>query len=86
MREELVKRLIAQASDDLIRAIYRRIVADQGRRVFSGGGEEGLTSWDELVSRAVQEGVLDREEAAHLLEEIVGTFSLPDPVHHHTGP
>ncbi len=71
MREELVRRLIAQASDDLIRAIYRRIVVDQGRRSLSGG-EEGLTSWEELVGRAFQEGVLNQEEAVHLLEELDG--------------
>lgn len=74
MREELVRRLIAQASDDLVRAIYQRIVMDQGRRPFSRGGEEGLRSWEELVGRAVQEGVLNREEAAHLLKEMRWAF------------
>jgi len=74
MREELVKRLIAQASDELIRAIYQRIIADQGREPFHRGGEEGLESWEELIARAFNEGVLHREEASQLLEEMVGTF------------
>lgn len=74
MREELVKRLIAQASDDLIRAIYRRVVVDQGGEPFHRGGEEGLESWEELIARAFNEGVLHREEASQLLEEMVGAF------------
>jgi len=70
MREELVKRLIAQASDELIRAIYRRIVVEQRRTPFSREREK-VESWEELVGRAFHEGVLHREEAVHLLEEFV---------------
>lgn len=74
LREELVRRLILQASDDLVRAIYRRIVVDQEQKPLNRGGKEGLTSWEELVSRAIQEGVLNREEAVHLLKEMRRAF------------
>jgi hypothetical protein len=71
MKEELVKRLIARASDDLIRAIHLRMVADRRRLAIRPGGEL-VEAWEELVDRACQEGVFDRKEAAQFLEELVG--------------
>lgn len=71
MREELAKRLITRASDELIRVIYTRLVRDRAPHLISGGAEEA-ERWEELVALARLEGVFNDEEASQLLDEMVG--------------
>ena len=58
-RRELIRKLIALASNDLVEAIYRRVLSDPSAK-----------SWQAIMVQAVQEGVLNEEEAALLLEDL----------------
>jgi hypothetical protein len=69
-KDEVLKKLIARASDSLVLDVYARIQED--RRVWGGQWVRpgGVKSWTELVTEALQEGALTIEEAAFFLVEI----------------
>lgn len=72
MPDDLFKRIIEQASDSLADDVYRRILAD--RRAERGQTTlPGMVSpWEDIAARAVEEGILNDEEASRLVVRAQG--------------
>ena len=70
MPGELLKRVIERASDHLAGYVYQRTLLDrhaaQGQLALYGA----VPTWEEIASRAVEEAILTRDEAAAFLEEV----------------
>ncbi len=70
MPQELLKRIIEQASDSLAGSVYQRMLMDRrpprGQLPLRGT----VPTWEEIVARAVGEATLSREEATRLLAEV----------------
>lgn len=70
-KDEVLKKLIARASDSLVLEVYARIQADWRTWPPRWGTRPGaVKSWTELVEAAVREGTLAAEEGAFLLREM----------------
>jgi hypothetical protein len=73
MPGELVKRVIERASDDLAEDVYQRILLDrraaQGQLALTGP----VPTWEEIATRAVEEAILSRDEAAAFLAVVRDT-------------
>ncbi|MBI2457073.1 MAG: hypothetical protein HYV46_13180 [candidate division NC10 bacterium] len=69
MPHELLKRIIERASDSLAESVYLRMLMD--RRAVRGQLHLRGTvpTWEDIVTRAVKEATLTREEATRLLAE-----------------
>lgn len=69
-KDEILKKLIIRASDNLVLEVYARIEADRRTWHPPWGARSGAAkSWAELVAAAVAERTLAPEEGAILLEE-----------------
>ncbi len=69
MPQELLKRIIEQASDSLAGRVYQRMLMD--RRAVRGQLHlhGTVATWEDILTRAVKEATLTREEATRLLAE-----------------
>lgn len=69
---ELIRRLIAHASDDLVEEIYRRILTDKQIEVNQRPLEIPMAkSGEQIMGQAVKEGVFTEEETVLLLDDPV---------------
>lgn len=64
-----LQRLIIEGSDELVEAVYERLVADRHVAPPPGPPPETPT-WEEIVQRAVEEGILPAPEGQVLLAEV----------------
>lgn len=69
-RDEVLKRLITQASDSLVLDVYARIQEDRRPSGSQWIRPGAVKSWTELVHEALREGALTIEEAAFFLLEM----------------
>jgi len=68
-KDEVLKKLITRASDNLVLDVYARIQQDRrpwGDQWIRPGA---VKTWSELMNEALREGALTIEEAAFLLVE-----------------
>lgn len=68
-KDEVLKKLITRASDNLVLDVYARIQQDRrpwGDQWIRPGA---VKTWSELMNEALREGALTIEEAAFLLME-----------------
>ena len=67
MPQELLKRIIEQASDSLAGSVYQRMLMDRraarGQLPLRGT----VATWEDIVGRGVDEATLTRKEATRLL-------------------
>ena len=70
MDSRLLTQIIERGSDTLAEAMYRQLVRE---RLVAGGSRSSrahATSWQRLVGRALQEGLLKVAQARQLLREL----------------
>lgn len=71
-RLELIRRLIADASDEVVEQIYRRILVNKLTAVERRRPEISTAkSWEQIIEQAVNEGIFTQEEGALLLDDPV---------------
>ncbi len=69
-KDEVLRKLLARASDGLVLEAYARIEADRKRwRVPRGTRPGAVKTWTDLMDAAVREGTLTPAEAILLLGE-----------------
>jgi hypothetical protein len=73
MPGEFLRRVIERASDHLAESVYQRILLDrhaaQGQLALDGA----VPTWEQIASRAVEEAILTRDEAATFLAVVRDT-------------
>jgi len=67
-RDKLLQRLIRGASHELIEEVYRRILTEKRWWMLPSPGAK---SWQEILEQAIQEGVLTKEEATFLRQDLL---------------
>jgi len=70
MESRLLTQIIERGSDSLVEATYRQLVRDRLVAGDSRSKRTHATSWQRLVGRALQEGLLETAEARQLLREL----------------
>lgn len=72
MPDDLLKRIIEQASDSLAEDVYQRILVDRRAERGQMALHGVVSAWEELAARAEAEGILNQEEATRLVARAQG--------------
>ncbi len=75
MPGELLKRVIERASDHLAGNVYQRILLDRHAAQGQLALDRVVPTWEEIASRAVEEAILTRDEAATFVAVVRDTRS-----------